>query len=301
MPVFVSNRPSPLHRQWSLLFLLGFACLSSASAQSLPPLSGISVTLSTSATHIQPARITSGTRGETLAAQVTLRNRGRTPLSFDFPDLAAAQSKFTFSVYDSADQLVWSGAGRIPLRATRLAQTSLQLAPRSAWTSSVLIPLTPSGSWLPPGSYRLEAVLAGTPSTFAATTFEIQDSERPPIIINPLPLQPGTLVSGLNQITAQIVTTEQGLQAVRVSASGWVPHPGYTRPRLAPALVVPAIATFNGGSIVFLDFLVTTPPPDRFYAMVITEVSATLDLPFNGQSTVTVRTASGAQSVEISR
>lgn len=289
----------------SFLFLLGIACLTSASAQSLPPLSGIGISLSTSATQIEPTRIAKGSRGENLAAQVTLRNRSRQPLSFFFPDIASAQSKFTFSVYDDADQVVWTGAGRIPQRAAQTSQTTLQLAPRAAWTSSILIPLAPSGSWLPPGQYRLEAVLAGTPTTFAATTFEILDSGRPPIVVNPPLLRPGTLVSGLKQISARIVTNEQGLKVIRVSASGWVPHPGYTHPRLVASLAVPAIARLDGSRLLVLDFLVTAPPPDGIYPMVIAEVSATGDFPWNESDdtlvSVTIRSASGNQSAEVSR
>lgn len=268
-------------------------------AQSLPPLSGVSVSLNTSSNRVEisPEALSNPRRNQ-LAAQIQLRNRSRSPLSYQFATVDDAQTKFTFSVFDSTDTVVWTGSGRLPARAAIAPTSTTQiLRPGAAWTASVLIPLAPSGTWLPAGTYRIEAALAGTPSVFAATSFEVA---APPVIIVDPPVNAPTLVSGIDQVSAYLVTNADGAQVIRVSASGWMPHPGYTNARLAAPDIVPMIANTAGTGILFLDFTVTAPPPGRMYIMIISQVNATIDIPFNGQSSVTVRAASGSQSVEIS-
>jgi hypothetical protein len=268
-------------------------------AQSLPPLSGISVSMTTSSNRVEisPEALSNPRRNQ-LAAQIQLRNRSRFPLSYQFATLDEAQTKFTFTVFDSADTAIWTGAARLPTRAPAVPTSTTQiLRPSAAWTASVLIPLAPSGSWLPAGTYRIEAVLAGTPSVFAATSFEVV---APPLIIIDPPVKAPTLVSGIDQVSAHLVTNADGAQVIRVSASGWVPHPGYTNPRLEIPAIIPLIIHADGSGILHLDFNVDFPASNAFFIQVITNVNATIDLPFNGQSSVTVRAASGAQSVEIS-
>jgi hypothetical protein len=401
------------------------ACLqarSTAFAQSLPPLSGVTVSLSTSATRVVAGPNARGKRGETLAAQITLRNRGRAPLSFEFPDVESARSKFTFSLFDETDTLVWSGAAHVPVRASNtsgVSSTTLTLAPRAAWHGTALIPLVLNETWLPPGVYRVEAALAGTPATFAAANFEIvaptapltsgidglvllQDpasnllpapapdalvrieslvrpnvssaailpaipfqgrtdsegrfsaslppgdylvkassgptvtgvgatsgvsgSERPDVDVSPgltgsaivkvLPNErasvtinlssgkppgpdtPGVLASGVNSVSAAVITDAEGVKRLRVTASGWVPHPGYANARLVATPVL-SLAPLVGGTL-RLDLRVTAPPPGGLYPMVIAQVSATAEFPLDGQNSVIVRAASNSMSATVS-
>lgn len=271
-------------------------------AQSLPPLSGVSVSLATSTNRVDatPDALLNPRR-TSLAAQIQLRNRSRAPLSYQFPTLADAQTKFTFTVYDSSDTAVWTGAARLPSRASArtTATTTQVLRPGAAWTAATLIPLARSGAWLPAGTYRLEAVLAGTPSVFAATSFEITAPAPPLVVITP-PVRAPSLVGGLNQLSAHLVTNEQGRQSIRVTASGWVPHPGYTNPRLEPSINIPLVLSADGSTILYLDFNVNTPPPNLGFIQVISTVNATLDIPYTNQTSVQVRTASGSPSVTIS-
>jgi hypothetical protein len=279
--------------------LLLASLLSSPSlpAQSLPPLSGVSVSLATSTNRIDATpEALLNPRRTSLAAQIQLRNRSRVPLTYSFPDLSAARAKFQFSLYNEQDEVVWTSPGRIPARSIAPTSPNLTLRPGSAWTASALIPLAPSGAWLPTGTYRLEAVLAGTPSVFAATSFEI--TAPPPIVVD-RPINTPTLVGGLDQLSAQLVTNERGSQSLRVTASGWVPHPGYTNPRLEPSTSIPLVISTDGSTTLYLDFNVDTPAPNAFYIQVITNVTATFDVPFTGQSSVNIRSASGSKSVPI--
>lgn len=235
-------------------------------AQSLPPLSGVSVSLNTSSNRVEisPEALSNPRRNQ-LAAQIQLRNRSRSPLSYQFATVDDAQTKFTFSVFDSTDTVVWTGSGRLPARAVIAPTSTTQiLRPGAAWTASVLIPLAPSGTWLPAGTYRIEAALAGSPSVFAATSFEVAAPPviivDPPVIIVDPPVNAPTLVSGIDQVSAYLVTNADGAQVIRVSASGWMPHPGYTNARLAAPDIVPMIANTAGTGILFLDFTVTAPP-----------------------------------------
>lgn len=279
------------------LLLASLLSSHSLPAQSLPPLSGVSVSLATSTNRVDATpEALLNPRRTSLAAQIQLRNRSRSPLTYQFPTLADAQTKFTFTVYDSSDTAIWTGTARIPSRAPAVTTTTQVLRPGAAWTASTLIPLAPSGTWLPTGTYRLEAVLAGTPSVFAATSFEI--TAPPAIVVDP-PINTPTLVGGLDQLSAQLVTNEKGSQSLRVTASGWVPHPGYTNPRLEPSTSIPLVISTDGSTTLYLDFNVDTPAPNAFYIQVITNVTATFDMPFTGQSSVTIRSASGSKSVPI--
>lgn len=279
--------------------LLVASLLSSPSlpAQSLPPLSGVSISLATSTNRVEatPGALLNPRR-TSLAAQIQLRNRSRSILSYSFPDLSTAQAKFQFSLYNENDEVVWTSPGRISTRSIAPISTTLTLRPGSSWTASVLVPLAPSGAWLPSGTYRLEAVLSGTPSTFAAASLQIVAPITP---VDPFP-PATTLVSGLHNASAFLVTDAEGAQKILVTASGWVPHPGYTNPKLTPASIAPAIANADGSSSLSLDFNVNTPPPDGFYIQVITNVTATFEAPFTGQSSVTIRSATGAQTFPIS-
>lgn len=294
---------SKLHIRLSMqnvayLLMTSWAFTASLPAQSLPPLSGVSVSLTTSTNRIDATpEALLNPRRTSLAAQIQLRNRSRTPLSYQFPTLEDAQSKFTFTVFDSKDKAVWTGTSRLQLRAPAAATSTTQvLRSGGVWTGSTLIPLAPSGTWLPSGTYRLEAVLASTPSVFAASSFEIFGT---PIIIVDPPPRAATLVSGLDQVSATLVTNELGGQSVRVTATGWVPHPGFTNPRLQIPAVVPLNLTVDGSSILYLDFNVDTPDPNLFYIQVISNVTATIDVPYTNQSSVQVRTASGSQTVPL--
>lgn len=293
--------PQPFHR----LILPAITALLLAlspllQAQSLPPLSGVTVSLATSTNRIDttPDALLNPRR-TSLAAQIHLRNRSRSPLTYQFPTLADAQTKFTFTVFDSSDTAVWTGAARLPSRAPATTTTTQVLSPGAAWNASTLIPLAPSGAWLPTGTYRLEAVLAGTPSVFAATSFEIIAPAPPLVVVTP-PIRAPSLVGGLNQLSAHLVTNAQGRQSIRVTASGWVPHPGYTNPRLEPSINIPLVLSADGSAILYLDFNVNTPPPNLGFIQVISTVNATLDIPYTNQTSVQVRTASGSPSVTIS-
>jgi len=273
------------------------ACSPLVQAQSLPPLSGVSVSLATSTNRVEATpEALLNPRRTSLAAQIQLRNRSRSPLTYSFPDLSAAQAKFQFSLYNEQDEVVWTSPARIPARSIAPTSPNLTLRPGSAWTASVLVPLAPSGTWLPSGTYRLEAVLDGTPSTFAAASLQIVAPITP---VDPLP-PATTLVSGLHDASATLITDSKGAQKIRVTASGWVPHPGYTNAQLTPASIAPAIANADGSSILFLDFIVNVPNPLFGYIQVITYVTATFEVPFTGQSSVTIRSTSGSQSVPVS-
>ena len=283
----------------SVAALLLASLLSSASlpAQSLPPLSGVSVSLATSTNRVEATpEALLNPRRTSLAAQIQLRNRSRSPLTYSFPDLSAAQAKFQFSLYNEQDEVVWTSPARILARSIAPTSPNLTLRPGSSWTASVLVPLAPSGAWLPSGTYRLEAVLNGTPSTFAAASLQIVAPITP---VDPLP-PATTLVSSLNNASAFLVTDANGAQKVLVTASAWVPHPGYTNPQLTPASIAPAIANADGSGILSLDFIVNVPNPSLMHIQVITNVTATFEVPFTGQSSVTIRSATGAQTFPIS-
>jgi hypothetical protein len=263
------------------------ACSPLVQAQSLPPLSGVSVSLATSTNRVEATpEALLNPRRTSLAAQIQLRNRSRSPLTYSFPDLSSAQAKFQFSLYNEQDEVVWTSPARIPTRSTAPTSPNLTLRPGSAWTASVLVPLAPAGTWLPSGTYRLEAVLDGTPSTFAAASLQI---------VAPLP-PATTLVSGLYNPSALLVTDAEGAEKVRVTVSGWVPHPGYTNPQLTPA----SITNASGSDVLSLDFIVNVPNPLFGYIQVITNVTATFEVPFTGQSSVTIRAATGAQTIPVS-
>lgn len=292
------SAPSGLSLPTVATFLLA-SLLSSPSlpAQSLPPLSGVSVSLATSTNRVDATpEALLNLRRTSLAAQIQLRNRSRVPLTYSFQDLSAAQAKFQFSLYNEQDEVVWTSPGRIPARSIAPTSPSLTLRPGSSWTASVLVPLAPSGAWLPTGTYRLEAVLNGTPSTFAATSFEIT---APPLVVIAPPVRAPSLVGGLNQLSAHLVTNEKGSQSIRVTASGWVPHPGYTQPRLESSTNIPLVLSADGSTTLYLDFNVDTPPPNLLFIQVITNVNATLDIPYTNQTSVQVRSASGSQSVPV--
>ncbi len=279
------------------LLLTSLAFTASLPAQSLPPLSGVSVSLATSTNRVEATpEALLNPRRTSLAAQIQLRNRSRSPLTYSFPDLSAAQAKFQFSLYNENDEVVWTSPARIPARSIAPTSPDLTLRPGAAWTASVLVPLAPSGTWLPAGTYRLEAVLNGTPSTFAAASLQIV---APITFVDPLP-PATTLVAGLHDASATLITDSKGAQKIRVTASGWVPHPGYTNAQLTPASIAPAIANADGSSILFLDFIVNVPNPSLMYSQVITYVDATFEVPFTGQSSVTIRSATGSQSVPVS-
>jgi hypothetical protein len=262
-------------------------------AQSLPPLSGVSVSLATSTNRVEATpEALLNPRRTSLAAQIQLRNRSRFPLTYSFPDLSAAQAKFQFSLYNEQDEIVWTSPARVPARSIAATSPNLTLRPGSSWTASVLVPLAPAGTWLPAGTYRLEAVLDGTPSTFAAASLQIVAPITP---VAPLP-PATTLVSGLYTPSALLVTDAEGAQKVRVTVSGWVPHPGYTNPQLTPASSTNA----SGSGVLSLDFIVNVPNPLFGYIQVITNVTATFEVPFTGQSSVTIRAATGAQTIPVS-
>lgn len=266
-------------------------------AQSLPPLSGVAVSLTTSTTRVESApEALLNPRRTTLAAQVQLRNRSRFPLTYSFPNLSAAQAKFQFSLYNAQDEVVWTSPARIPARSIAPTSPNLTLRPGSAWTASVLVPLAPAGTWLPSGTYRLEAVLDGTPSTFAAASLQIVAPITP---VTPRPTAT-TLVSDLQNASATLITDSEGAQKIRVTASGWVPHPGYTNPHLTPSTIAPTITNADSSGSLSLDFKVNTPNPLFGYIQVITYVTATLERPFTGQSSVTIRSASGSESLPLS-
>jgi hypothetical protein len=293
--------PPPFTRSLAAIWVLLLAWLAPSSllrAQALPSLSGLSVSLSTSTHQVEASpEALLNPRRHTLAAQIHLRNRSRSPLLCQFATLEDARTKFTFTVFNASDTAVWTGSARPPARAQAPDSTTQVLRPHSAWTASVLIPLAPSGAWLPAGAYRVEAVLSGSPSIFAAASFEIT---APPDTTTPPPLHSSTLVSGLDHLSAWFVTNPQGRKTIRVSASGWVPHPGYSNPRLEIPAIIPLILHADGSGILFLNFVVSPPSPNGAYPQVISNVSASLDIPWTNQSSVQVQTASGSQSVPVS-
>lgn len=167
-----------------LLLVLAFvASASSALAQRFTPppaLTGNSLTLSTSTNRVVRTPLRDNAAPPVLGAMVTLRNNGRQPAQFTFPDPELAKTKFTFSLFNAENTLVWTGAGTSTKRTANPPSASLSLPPRSSWQSAVRIPLTTDGTWLPTGFYRLEATLNGTPVTFAAASFEIIALPTPP-------------------------------------------------------------------------------------------------------------------------
>jgi len=173
--------PSHVHRLIILLVLMaGLSGVQAQRVSPLPALSGTSLTLSTSASRIVPTPLRPSSAPPVLGAMVTLRNNARQPATFTFPDPDLAHSKFTFSLFNAENTLVWTGAGSPTKRSGVPTSADVKLAPRSSWQAAVRIPLATEGTWLPSGTYRLEATLNGTPVTFAATSFEIATVSPPP-------------------------------------------------------------------------------------------------------------------------
>lgn len=172
--MFTVTRSSLLQMVSGFLVLAaGNTALHAQRSTPLPPLSGTSVTLATSSQRVVTHPLRTDSPAPVLGTLVTLRNNARQPATFTFADLELAHTKFTFSLFNSENSLIWTGPGT-PTKRSPFPQTpSLNLAARSSWQVAARVPLTTDGTWLPVGIYRLEATLNGTPITFAAASFEI--------------------------------------------------------------------------------------------------------------------------------
>ncbi len=171
------------------LFALGLL-IGSADARAqnaaLPPLHGLTISLSSSHQTVAlppPEKPAAKQRLDAISVLATLRNRSVQPVEVAFTDLDAARGKFVFSLYrEEDDALLWTSLGQGPARvAARVSETSLRLPHKTAWTSAARVPLQFEGEWLAAGKYRIEAVLAGSPSVFAALGFEVTAAEPPAI------------------------------------------------------------------------------------------------------------------------
>lgn len=167
----------------ALAALISGACMERTQAAALLPLQGLTISLSSShqTVALPPVEKTPARTADAIAVLATLRNRGPRPVEVAFEDIETARGKFVFSLYrEEDDELLWTSLGEAPARvAARVSGTSLRLARKTAWSSAVRVPLQFEGEWLAAGRYRIEAVLAGNPSVFAALGFEVIRNERP--------------------------------------------------------------------------------------------------------------------------
>ena len=150
-----------------------------AQTPALPPLQGLTISLSSSHQQVMlPPLERGGRTQDVLGVMATLRNRGSRAFEVAFADLDSARGRFVFSLYrEEDDALLWSGLGQVPARvASRVQDVAQKLARQAAWSAGARIPLKIDGEWLATGKYRVEAVLAGSPSVFAALGFEVLPS-----------------------------------------------------------------------------------------------------------------------------
>jgi hypothetical protein len=229
------------HRPLICLLLLAFLPQAwGQRAAPLPALTGTSLTLSTSTNRIVPTPLRTQSQ-PVLAALVTLRNNARQAATFSFSDPELARSKFTFSLFNADNTLVWTGTGSPTKRTPELTSGNLTLPPKSSWQVAARIPLTTQDTWLPPGFYRLEATLNGSPVTFAATSFEIAAMPQPPtprasgilgLILSPA--IPSTPAAGASVTIEPINTLSHGATAESYAFQGTVGPDGRFDAKLEP-------------------------------------------------------------------
>jgi hypothetical protein len=175
----------------SFALLLSAALILPAAGQTGTAASSLSVSLST----LPPGARNADTIS---VAQVVLRNRGRLQVRFDFPDELARQQRFTFTLYDQGENVVWSDTATARVFRSGGPNTrevsAEELLPRAAWTASARIPATLDGAPLKGGVYRLEATLNGAPAVLATM----------PLVIR----SPEITVSGISGL---VLSTETGL------------------------------------------------------------------------------------------
>jgi hypothetical protein len=264
----------------------------------LPRMAGVQISLTTSSSRIvlPPSASGAPVREPVLTATVVLANRGPRPVPFQFRDEAAARTKFVFSVFNAADEVVWSGPGQVIGRIPPVAAVGQSLNPRAPWTASVRVPLRRGDTPWEPGFYRIEAVLDATPTMFAAGAFEVAPSPGDvPVRPVPQPLPPvapsAARVLSVDALSVVRVTLPGGAPGLRVEASGTVNSGGWSAPRLVER---PAIAIFPPPPLAF-DFVAT--PPSGMATMALAPVRAFVELPWPpGASAVTVHAASNALS-----
>jgi hypothetical protein len=266
-------------------------------AQSLPVPRGTSLTLNTSTNQVALP----GRNPTTITVSVILRNHSRAPLSFAFDSLDSAQARFQFHLFAAnSDTPIFSTLGTSPKRLRPATATSQSLPGLSAWTATAIIPTFLNGAYLPPGSYRIEAVLLADPTVSASTFLKVESSQVRFPTPSPKPSN-GALVSKIDALSANLATAANGDRVIRVEAEATVPHPGYTRnPRLVPASIAPAIAALDG-SILFLRFEVDPPDPRFMYPMILAKVRTSAEFPYTNETMVWVYAADSHEIAQISR
>lgn len=167
-----------LMKVFSFLTLAGLSVGGALLAQApvLPPLQGLTISLSSSHQTVALPPPERGSRiPNVVGVMATLRNRSARPIEVAFDDLESARGKFVFSLYrEEDDTLLWSSVGQVPSRvAARVLEARQRLTRNAAWSASAKVPLQINGEWLAAGKYRIEAVLAGSPSVFAALGFTV--------------------------------------------------------------------------------------------------------------------------------
>lgn len=114
---------------------------------------------------------------EAIIASAVAANASRANLVFNFPDPASAERKWTFRVFDSDENLVWTSDGDV---AAPQVITEATLEPGRRWRRTVRVPLIIDGVPLAAGIYHLEAGIDADKKPGAATIFEVVARDTPP-------------------------------------------------------------------------------------------------------------------------
>jgi hypothetical protein len=113
---------------------------------------------------------------DSFVASAVLQNRSRNDITFNFPDAKAAETKFTFRVFNAAGDQVWESDAD-DVSAQVITPATLQKGTR--WKRLVRVPLVVGGAPLAKGIYTLQAAVEADKQPGATVYFEVIDPPQP--------------------------------------------------------------------------------------------------------------------------